>query len=705
MFQRTRARDLQTILSCLVLITLTISATGSISGSPTALAGSTVGSFEIDGNLADDSGPGEPIDWATAPNVLNFSDASGQADSIFGQGTKELEPGGWTCTTGSAPGKDDIVKGAIAFRTLGGKQYLLITFQRASANGDAHMDFEFNQSADANSNCPEVPRRTAGDVVVTFDTDNGGKTILVRAFKWQGNAVSGTFTELPLGSRGVLWDGAVNIPNTIPGLDAGTFGEAVLNLTDSPVGEIGCQLFATGYVKSRASTAINSELKDRTAVQRLDFALPEPQRANAAGSALTARVQDTLLGLNQSLVSVSTSQSGVGAQTRSDQLLNVALPAPGGEVLRADVLRSSSGSVVTASPAEASQTSTAEAANLNVMNGLVTASAVRAVATARASGNSSSVSSVGSVLKDVTVRGAAMGDAAPNTRVDLPPDLFGPGSYVVLNERTASTSRPAPTQTSGGTYAADLEVNMIRVHITDELPLVAGNQALDVTVANAKAHADFPQITVCPGAPLQAVSGHAYVLREANDVLTIPVTHGFVSILPTGGHDHQDLAQASTSAASAGAAVTDSNGALSPTSASSYAQAAGLCIASAPSGCTIAAQLVKSQANSSGGSSSASSNDNGTNFVGLSVLGTPTTVGASRNQVVELPGIGFVILDEQFCDNGAALPNCAGGSAAGSSGLTVRAIHLVVTVPSNPTGLRAGTEAIVAEAHADVLSR
>src|SRR5439155_9310618 len=296
-----------------------------------------------------------------------------------------------------------------------------------------------------------------------------------------------------------------------------------------------------------------------------------------------ARVQDSVLGLNQSLVPVATSQSGIGSQTRSDQLLSVNVPAPGGEDLRANALRATSASVVTASPAEADQTSTAEAANLSVLNGLVTASYVRAVATARANGSSSSVSSIGSALKDLAVRGVGMGDVAPNTRVDLPADLFGTGSYVVLYERTASTSRPSPTQTSGGTYAADLEVNMIHVHITDELPLVAGSQSLDVIVANAKAHADFPQITICPGAPLQSVSGHAYILREANDALAAPVTVGFVSILPAGGHDHQDLAQASTSAASAGAAVSDSSGAIgATTTASSYAAANSLCLAAAP---------------------------------------------------------------------------------------------------------------------------
>jgi len=67
--------------------------------------------------------------------------------------------------------------------------------------------------------------------------------------------------------------------------------------------------------------------------------------------------------------------------------------------------------------------------------------------------------------------------------------------------------------------------------------------------------------------------------------------------------------------------------------------------------------------------------------------------------VVELPGIGYVILNEQFCDNGAALPDCSDGS--GHAGLTVRAVHVVVTVPGNPTGLQPGAEVILDEAHSD----
>jgi hypothetical protein len=70
------------------------------------------------------------------------------------------------------------------------------------------------------------------------------------------------------------------------------------------------------------------------------------------------------------------------------------------------------------------------------------------------------------------------------------------------------------------------------------------------------------------------------------------------------------------------------------------------------------------------------------------------------NTVIELPGIGFVILNEQFCDaNGTLANQCSDGTALGRAGLTVRNIHVVVTVPDNPSGLTPGAEIIVAEAH------
>jgi hypothetical protein len=117
-----------------------------------------------------------------------------------------------------------------------------------------------------------------------------------------GNATTGTFEEVPLGSRGQLWDAAVNIPNTIPGAHAGVYGEAVINITDSPL-QLLCPEFAD--MKTRASTAITSELKDRTLPQKVAFR-DRPELAHASKSAFGISVSG--LGISQTVVDVATSQ-------------------------------------------------------------------------------------------------------------------------------------------------------------------------------------------------------------------------------------------------------------------------------------------------------------------------------------------------------------------------------------------------------------
>ncbi len=673
---------------------------------PTVTQVGSVGSFEIDGNLVDDP-PGEPIDWSTDPagnvrhpglfNRLDFQDGSGQGDDIFGQGTKELAPGAWSCVTGSAPAKDDVLRGSIALRAIGQKRFMYVNFFRSSPTGDAHMDYEFNQSAERNPACPDLPKRTQGDVLITFDTEQGGQSIFVRAFKWVGNASVGTFQELSLGTKGTLWDAAVNIPNTIPGAQAGVYGEAAINLTDSPL-QLLCP--EATYMKTRASTAIDSELKDRTAPQRIVFG-DRPELANASKGAFGVFV--SALGISQKLVEVSTSQQGVGSTRKEDRLLNVTDPVTGGGIAKADVVVASSQSTITEAPAQAVHTSTAEVANVSILNGLITADAVRAQATATASGSASSFSSIGSTFKNLKVANQAMNDVTPNTRVDLPVQ-FGAGSYVVLYERVGSTSTPQPGQIEGGTYAGNLTVNMIHVFITDLQPLVVGNQPAEVIISNAVAEVDFPQTELCSIPPDQTVSGHAFIVNAATDPSSLPTTVGFVDIPPNGGIDDQNLENVDVpGAVRAGASQSESSGALTTdaSTASSFAQVTQVCLMPSSAGCTADATVVKSESNSTANHFGASSDAGGTELVGLVVMGTSVGANPPPNTVIDLPGIGFLILNEQFCDNQGTLPsNCSDGLVVGHAGLTVRALRLVVTVLENPLGLKTG-QVIVAESHSD----
>ena len=442
----TAQRPLLIITAFLLLLLI-----GTLVANRATLAGNTVGSFEIDGNLMVDHlvPPAEPIDWGSSPfpaALTTFTDGTGPTDNIFGQGSKENDQSTWVCTTGSAPPKDDLVNeislnggppvaGQIALRffPVNGvqKQFLYADWSRLSNNGDAHIDYEFNQ-ADPSTNpaspsCSQLPRRTSGDLLISFDTQNGGATITVSAFMWSGT----TFLPLSVGSQGVLWDAAVNTAPSITGLTAtGTnlFGELALNVSDT-IGTIPCNKVLFASMKTRASTSLSAEVKDRTRVQPLNFTVFNPAGANASGNAFAARIQDTLLGINQTLPAatpatcpqgVCSSQSGIGSTSNSNQVLNVAVPPPGGSVLKANVLSASSTSTVDPTTNTATDTAIAESAGVNLVSGLVTADVVRGVATAQASGFNSSFSAAGSAFKNLVVNGTQMNNVNPNTTIDLP---------------------------------------------------------------------------------------------------------------------------------------------------------------------------------------------------------------------------------------------------------------------------------------------
>ncbi len=718
-FAGTAPRPLVMITAFLLLLLI-----GTPVANRSTLAGNTVGSFEIDGNLTADHSvpPTEPIDWNSSPfpaALTTFTDGRGSTDDIFGMGSKENDQSTWICTAGSAPAKDDVVNeisingappiaGEIAFRffPVSGveKQFLYANWSRLSNNGDAHIDYEFNQADPstnpASSTCPQLALRTPGDFLISFDTQFGGAILNVSAFTWNGT----TFVPLSVGSQGILWDAAVNTAASITGLTVtGTnlFGELALNVSDT-IGTIPCNKVLFVSMKTRASTSLSAELKDRTKVKPVNFTIFNPAGANASGNALGARIQDTLLGLDQTLPAatpatctngVCSSQAGVGSTSNSNQVLNVAVPSPGGSVLKANVLSASSTSTVDSTTNTATNTGVAESAGVNLLSGLVTADVVRGVATAQASGFNSSFSSAGSAFKNLVVNGTQMNNVNPNTTIGLPAVQFGAGSFVKLFEEIGSSSQPASGQLTDGTFAADLSVNMIRVHITSLAPT---GDAVDVVVSHAQAHADFPQPAGCP-ALVGSVSGNATIVNEQANPSQLPVVLGFVSIPPQGGHDHQDLDQLSTSLVSGGTSVSDSAGAiLTSSNSSSFAKAQNVCVLPSTGVCTVFASAITSQANSASGGGNSSSDPMGTSLLGLSVGGMSVNDNPPPNTTILVPGIGSVTLNEQTCDGGG-VPPCSGTTR---SGIRVRAIHVIVDNP-NAFGVPQGADVIVGEAHAD----
>ncbi len=101
-----------------------------------------------------------------------------------------------------------------------------------------------------------------------------------------------------------------------------------------------------------------------------------------------------------------------------------------------------------------------------------------------------------------------------------------------------------------------------------------------------------------------------------------------------------------------------------------------------------AVESVSSSISSSGGFSTSSA---GTTFTNAHVLGLPVHINVAPNTRIVLPGIGYVVLNEQ-------------GSQVTSTGarLTVNAIHIKVS-QDNTLGLPIGTDLIVAHAQSDTL--
>jgi len=156
----------------------------------------------------------------------------------------------------------------------------------------------------------------------------------------------------------------------------------------------------------------------------------------------------------------------VNLATGTQQFAGAALPAEGGMV-DADVDAAAVASTLTASTLNAITTgmadsavgsaqTSAEAADVSILNGLITARQVLGVAASYVNQQAAGSGADGSALLDLVVNGVSFaGTPPPNTRIDL----AGVG-YVVLNEQTP---------TGNGVTTSGISVNMIHVVLRNAL--------------------------------------------------------------------------------------------------------------------------------------------------------------------------------------------------------------------------------------------
>ena len=719
-------------VSLVTLVIVTVLASGAVAVLPN-------GNFEgSDGNMVVDA-QGH-TDWESFIGhvAIGQDQPSGATDNSLGQGSKD-DNSTFTVTTGSIPSnKDDLDRFYVATDNLGtfpGKDFLYLGWTRKNTLGTANESIELNQAAQS---APPAGgswalNRTAGDLLILFDFASGGKVnkVVLSVSQWvtSGNpkTVCQANNSVPCwGKKSVLGstvsEGAVNTAPIVDRLNNDaplaqlTFGEAAINLTDAGLLPNLCVGFGSAMIRSRASAAFDSELKDFIAPIRVSITrTPNPDKAHARENALGAKVDDvTVLGSNPVNLpkppgtdpSVQTSQTGAGTNgPQSASQTSPRVPTDG-SILSADVIRATSLSSI--GSMGASHTSTAETLNLNILNGTVTADVVLGMANTEASNLASDYSTAGSSFKNLKIQGQTQNDVTPNSRVGLPALTFGSGSYVALYELGPGTDPNIPGSGFGttsqppvgqaGTFAADVTVTMIRVHITDDNGALPGGNPAEIIVSRVKAHSDFQGIR-CTN---REVSGHAYIAQENTTPPVVPALLGYVSIPRSGGEQLQhfdNVTLGGGSALTANNADSDSLGDVSgnQSEATSYAQVHNLCLLPTATGCTISATVLKAASHSKADGTVAASDPADTQFLNLVVADNPIAENPPPNTIVSL-NVGFVVLNEQFCDGAGVLPSCASGNHAG---LTVRAIHLVINVPNNPLGLAAGTEIIVCEAHSD----
>jgi hypothetical protein len=184
--------------------------------------------------------------------------------------------------TGSIPpNKSDLSRFYEASEFANGSNFLYLTWERTNVLGTANMDFEINQKTQPDLTTKGAKRlnRTAGDLLVTFDFNNGGGRPALGLLFWvtsgstsqcfSANALPCWGNKIDLNSSNSIGAvnnlDAVNDPISGSSVPALQFGEAAINLTAAGVFPSGtCEAFGSAFLKSRASSSFPAEVKDFT---------------------------------------------------------------------------------------------------------------------------------------------------------------------------------------------------------------------------------------------------------------------------------------------------------------------------------------------------------------------------------------------------------------------------------------------------------
>ena len=282
-----------------------------------------------DGNLLTSPTNFGTTDWETvASPIVGFDLPSGKTDNSFGQGTKEDNPNVTVVTGSIPPNKSDLTRFYEATEFVNNHDYLYLGWERTNVLGTANFDFEINQKAqpDLTTAGAKTLNRTAGDLLVTYDFNNGGGRPSIGLLRWLTSAttpvVPGFATNVcfssntfPCWGDQVTLDGTTSIAavnnldpvtdplfpnganyiNPVPALQ---FGETAIDLTKAGVFPAGaCEAFSSTFVRSRSSASFTAEVKD--------FIAPVPVTISNCGDVTIIKRSDPR-GLDQNFSFTST---------------------------------------------------------------------------------------------------------------------------------------------------------------------------------------------------------------------------------------------------------------------------------------------------------------------------------------------------------------------------------------------------------------
>jgi hypothetical protein len=390
-------------------------------------------------------------------------------------------------------------------------------------------------------------------------------------------------------------------------------------------------------------------------------------RGNAYGTFANAEAGPVATQLGRSAYQPCPCQ-GTGGKTLSNTVDSVEA-GENGRALKANVTLSTVFTEKSSTSARVRNTS--KVTGLNALDGLITADAIKAVANTSANTSSIKSSPNGSEFVNLKIAGQQIAaDVDPNTRVNL----RGIG-YVLLK---------SVKQGGNGERLGTITVDMLTIVVTKDnsFDLPIGSR-----IVVAHAFSGFSR-----NEPDVIVGGKAYAaeaLATTDEVKNRVGKAAFITMGCEGTNGKIRTNNVNTldvgGVLSAGTGVTTAFG--GPTSTGTVAKTTARVENLSLLDGLITADVVQAVAKDTFRNGERTSSTEGSRFANLEVAGLPIGVNPDPNTKVTLPGIGFVVINEQKVPDPTS-----------TARLQVNGLRIKVT-KNNTLGLPVGTQIVVA--HAD----